>query len=167
MNERTAEQVFASGPQAPGRARRFLHETLAAWGSPDLAAEAELALSEVVTNAFLHGRGDISLRLTMTGVLRVAVHDSGPGRPALRQYSTTATTGRGLHLVGSLTDRWGTIAGDGGKWVWFELDLDRRQSEGSGPAYQQDAAHDAPDTQAEPALKDDRVGGAGGTRAAA
>ncbi|MGH2717044.1 MAG: ATP-binding protein [Actinomycetota bacterium] len=118
-----AQRILPANPQAPSRARQFLAENLTAWGQRDLLAEAILALSELVTNAFLHGQGDITVRVTLTGVLRVAVYDSGPGQPAIRQYSSTATTGRGLHLVDSLSDRWGAIAEGPGKWVWFEQDL--------------------------------------------
>lgn len=123
MDEQSAQRILSAGPLAPSRARQFLAENLAAWGQRNLLAEAILALSELVTNAFLHGRGDITVRVTLGKVLRVAVYDTGPGQPAMRQYSSTATTGRGLHLVESVSDRWGTTLDDHGKWVWFEQDL--------------------------------------------
>jgi anti-sigma regulatory factor (Ser/Thr protein kinase) len=129
--ERSAERVFPSGPEAPGLARRFLTETLAGWGLPYLVTELNLAVSELVTNAFLHGRGDIAVRLTLSSTLRVAVHDYGVGQPAIRQYSSTATTGRGMHLVDSLCDRWGTTADGSGKWVWLERDLDGSRAGGT------------------------------------
>jgi anti-sigma regulatory factor (Ser/Thr protein kinase) len=129
--ERSAERVFTAGPEAPGLARRFLTETLAGWGLPYLVTELNLAVSELVTNAFLHGRGDIAVRLTLSSMLRLAVHDYGAGQPAIRQYSSTATTGRGMHLVDSLCDRWGTTAEGTGKWVWLERDLDGSRAGGA------------------------------------
>lgn len=123
MDERLAQRILPAGPEAPGNARQFLAEKLAAWGHRDLLAEAILALSELVTNAFLHGEGNITVRVTLSQVLRVAVHDSGGGQPAVRNYSAAATTGRGLVLVDSLCDRWGTTPDGNGKWVWFEQDL--------------------------------------------
>ncbi|HWD08090.1 MAG TPA: ATP-binding protein [Actinomycetota bacterium] len=123
MDERLAQRILPAGPEAPGNARQFLAEKLAAWGERDLLAEAILALSELVTNAFLHGEGNITVRVTLGKVLRVAVHDSGRGQPAMRKYSATATTGRGLVLVDSLCDRWGTTPDGNGKWVWFEQNL--------------------------------------------
>ena len=122
MEPRTASVVFAAGPRAPSSARRFVAATLAAWGREDLGERALLAVSELVTNAFLHGEGDIQLLVSLGDVLRVEVHDAGAGLPVPRNFSPTSTTGRGLHLVGHMTDRWGTDAGQQGKAVWFEID---------------------------------------------
>jgi anti-sigma regulatory factor (Ser/Thr protein kinase) len=131
MSDRIAELFLAANPEAPGQARRYVNETLSTWGRPDLGDQTALAVSELVTNAFLHGQGTITLTLRLSDVLRIAVYDSGPGQPAVRQYSSTATTGRGLHLVGSLTDRWGTTPDGQGKWVWFEVDVDSEDPKGS------------------------------------
>ena len=39
----------------------------------------------------------------------------------MRRYSAEAATGRGLVLVESLADAWGSDIGPSGKTVWFEL----------------------------------------------
>lgn len=128
MELRNATEVLAAGPQAPSLARRFVGKTLDAWDQSDLRERALLAVSELVTNAFLYGEGDIVLVVTLGVVLRVEVRDDGSGLPAQRNYSPTSTTGRGLHLVGHMADRWGTSAPAGqsngakGKAVWFEID---------------------------------------------
>ena len=128
MELRNATEVLAAGPQAPSLARRFVAKTLDSWDQSDLRERALLAVSELVTNAFLYGEGDIVLVVTLGVVLRVEVRDGGSGLPAQRNYSPTSTTGRGLHLVGHMADRWGTSAqvsqGNGrkGKAVWFEID---------------------------------------------
>jgi anti-sigma regulatory factor (Ser/Thr protein kinase) len=128
MKLRNATEVLAAGPQAPSLARRFVAKTLDSWDQSDLRERALLAVSELVTNAFLYGEGDIVLVVTLGVVLRVEVRDDGSSLPAQRKYSPTSTTGRGLHLVGHMTDRWGTSApaskGNGGKGkaVWFEID---------------------------------------------
>jgi anti-sigma regulatory factor (Ser/Thr protein kinase) len=128
MELRNATEVLAAGPQAPSLARRFVAKTLDSWDQSDLRERALLAVSELVTNAFLYGEGDIVLVVTLGAVLRVEVRDGGSGVPAQRNYSPTSTTGRGLHLVGHMADRWGTSApvsqGNGakGKAVWFEID---------------------------------------------
>ena len=122
MEPRLASVVFAAGPRAPSSARRFVAATLSAWGREDLGERALLAVSELVTNAFLHGEGDIQLLVRLAAVLRVEVFDAGAGLPVPRHYSPTSTTGRGLHLVGHMTDRWGTDVGPEGKAVWFEID---------------------------------------------
>ncbi|HEX9314732.1 MAG TPA: ATP-binding protein, partial [Actinomycetota bacterium] len=128
MELRHATEVLAAGPQAPSLARRFVAKALDSWDQSDLCERALLAVSELVTNAFLYGEGDIVLVVTLGVVLRVEVRDAGSGLPAQRNYSPTSTTGRGLHLVGHMADRWGTSAvareGNGrkGKAVWFEID---------------------------------------------
>ena len=128
MELRSATKVLAAGPQAPSLARRFVASALDSWDQSSLRERALLAVSELVTNAFLYGEGDIVLVVTLGVMLRVEVRDDGAGLPAQRNYSPTSTTGRGLHLVGHMADRWGTSAvaheGNGrkGKAVWFEID---------------------------------------------
>jgi len=128
MQINNATEILPAGPQAPSQARRFVSGALSAWKRSDLRERAVLAVSELVTNAFLYGEGDIVLVVTLGTFLRVEVRDEGAGVPAQRHYSPTSTTGRGLHLVGHVADRWGTSAGAGngnegaGKVVWFEID---------------------------------------------
>lgn len=126
-----ATEILPAGPQAPSQARRFVARALDAWNRSDLRERAVLAVSELVTNAFLYGEGDIALVVSLGDSLRVEVRDDGPGLPAQRHYSPTSTTGRGLHLVGHMADRWGTTHGGNGtepgnfprgKAVWFEID---------------------------------------------
>src|SRR2546425_10299986 len=145
MELRNATEVLAAGPQAPSLARRFVAKALDSWDQSNLRERALLAVSELVTNAFLYGEGDIVLVVTLGVVLRVEVRDCGAGLPAQRNYSPMSTTGRGLHLVGHMADRWGTSAeareGNGGKGkaAWFEFDP---PAPGGGPA--------APRTPAQP-----------------
>ena len=124
--DRRAAVVLDAVPEAPRRARRFLSENLAAWERPDLMERAALALSELVTNAFLHAHGEIEVVAVLGDALRVEVRDSGPRQPQTRHYSVLSATGRGLQLVEQTVDRWGTSpsreAGPGRKSVWFELD---------------------------------------------
>jgi anti-sigma regulatory factor (Ser/Thr protein kinase) len=99
-------------------------------GRPELADCAEMALSEVVTNAILHARGPISMRLR--GVLvrpRVEVVDSSPEPPtlprlefdldALDEIDDLSTFGRGLAIVAHCSDAWGADRDVPGKVVWF------------------------------------------------
>jgi anti-sigma regulatory factor (Ser/Thr protein kinase) len=138
MELRNATEVLPAGPQAPSLARRFVAKALDSWDHADLSDRALLAVSELVTNAFLYGEGDIVLVVTLGVFLRVEVRDGGAGMPAQRNYSPTSTTGRGLHLVDHMADRWGTSTvgdegnGTRGKAVWFEIDTpDAGGSEGA------------------------------------
>lgn len=87
-----------------------------------MADNAVLMISELVTNAILHGGEGAVLTLTSDDLkIRAEVRDSSPAMPVVRSYSETATTGRGMVIVDALAAAWGTFAVDGGKVVWFEL----------------------------------------------
>ncbi|MER7669491.1 ATP-binding protein [Kitasatospora sp. NPDC096128] len=92
---------------------------------PDLVADAELALLELFVNAWRHGgsAAPIVVVVLLNDILRVSVSDGSPVLPAPRNGSDPfALSGRGLHLVRSLTHRFGTESRKTGKSVWFELD---------------------------------------------
>jgi anti-sigma regulatory factor (Ser/Thr protein kinase) len=83
-----------------------------------------LLTSELVTNAILHAR--TPLRLTAraeAGQVVVQVYDTVPAPPRRRSYRSDAGTGRGMHLVEALADRWGVDQTSGGKCVWFSVVL--------------------------------------------
>ena len=108
-------------PGAVSTARRWLTESLRAWPGPRVET-ARLLVSEVVTNAVLHARTDIEVRLWVEeGLARVEVADRHPSTPLPKHYRADAATGRGLRLLASLADRWGVARTATGKTVWFEL----------------------------------------------
>jgi anti-sigma regulatory factor (Ser/Thr protein kinase) len=83
---------------------------------------AELLTSEIVTNAVVHAHSGV--RVSVEGVeggVRISIADSDPLVPAVRRPVEEAEHGRGLHLVDTLSDRWGVEQGETGKSVWFEL----------------------------------------------
>jgi anti-sigma regulatory factor (Ser/Thr protein kinase) len=93
----------------------------------ELRATAQLLTSELVSNAFIHGHGEIQLAMNDQGdFLRVDVTDGSPVEPHLVRPSLEAPRGRGLMLVESFASSWGvTPTLDWlGKSVWFTLDLD-------------------------------------------
>jgi anti-sigma regulatory factor (Ser/Thr protein kinase) len=83
------------------------------------SADAALMVSELVTNALVHGVGTITLRIDLeVDVLRVEVADEG--EVALDPSPTPgAHGGLGLRIVERLADDWGVR--DGSTRVWFEL----------------------------------------------
>jgi anti-sigma regulatory factor (Ser/Thr protein kinase) len=116
---------LSTGANAPAIARRFVKEH-ASDLAIDLKNDAELLVSEVVTNAVVHGRPAITLRVsTDPPGIGIAVHDFGemlpPTSPA--QVTPSATHGRGLLIVEALASTWGVIPNDPppGKTVWFRL----------------------------------------------
>ena len=117
------EVRLAPEPAAARIARQAVAEVLAREGFPSRVYDAELAVSEIVTNAVLHGREPITLRFLATDTgIRVEVHDGSPVSPAFSMLDPTAVTGRGLLLVSAVSDGWGVDPDDHGKTVWFGLD---------------------------------------------
>ena len=114
--------VTAELPRAPASVRtaRQLVRTHASTFAPERRDAAVLMVSELVTNALLHGIGTIMLRVDVDpGALRVEVSDQG--EVALSPSPTPgAHGGWGLRIVEQLADDWGVLAGS--TRVWFRLD---------------------------------------------
>ena len=101
-------------------AREFTHRTLTDGRYRGRHDHVLLVVSELVTNAMLHGEGCTALRLSGTPWrVRVEVTDGSPVLPASRPAGQDG--GWGLHLVTRLAGRWEAAPRDGGKVVWCEL----------------------------------------------
>jgi PAS domain S-box-containing protein len=109
--------------QSVGVARRALTELLRDVDRPEWTECAQLAVSEVVTNAVLHAHTAVQLSATLTDTeLRVEVRDRNPTLPAHGPTDDGATTGRGMGLVAAMVSECGvTPLGPDGKVVWFVL----------------------------------------------
>lgn len=116
--------VLDAGPSAAAAARRFVSGCLAG-GPEDAVANAELVVSELVTNSILHAGSVMRIGVRQAGtVVRLEVGDQDRRRPEPKQYSLDAGTGRGLQLVEALAVAWGVDAGRDGKTVWADVALD-------------------------------------------
>jgi anti-sigma regulatory factor (Ser/Thr protein kinase) len=118
---------LTSGLEAPAVARRFVAEHSGALPVA-LADDAELLVSELVSNAVRHGRPAITLRINMDPpLIGVSVHDEGAAMPheADEPVDPAADGGRGLLIVDRLSSDWGVTPDDPppGKTVWFRLDV--------------------------------------------
>lgn len=106
------------------RARRHVGQMLAENGAPDeLVGDAQLVVSELVTNAIIHAHPPVALDVALTpdGV-RIAVTDHHPGAlPELIEPASSSTDGRGMLIVERLSSRWGVSPSDDCKVVWAEL----------------------------------------------
>ena len=123
-------------PESAGLARRMLDAIVRTWGSPVDAFAAALLLSELVTNAVVHGEcpspgegyAQIGVLVAETACgLHIEVHDAdqGGGRePAIRhtEPERMVESGRGLELVDALAATWGTKRIDGTKYVYFDVE---------------------------------------------
>jgi GAF domain-containing protein/anti-sigma regulatory factor (Ser/Thr protein kinase) len=104
------------------RARRFVVEALVDWQLPDLADDAVLAASELVTNAVLHGEPPVELRvLHVPGGIRVEARDGSRVSPVRPLATTDTMTGRGIALIEAVSARWGVDQLPDGKAVWCEV----------------------------------------------
>ena len=66
-----------------------------------------------------HGRAPIELRLHQEGsAVVLEVSDANPAVPTARPLNPVSDSGRGLHLVEALSERWGTGLVGPGKVVW-------------------------------------------------
>ena len=101
-----------------GIARRRVNGHTTALG-PQRREDAVLMVSELVTNALVHGVGTISLRIDVEAdALRVEVSDEG--NVAVAPSPTPgAHGGWGLRIVDELSDAWGVR--NGSTRVWFRL----------------------------------------------
>ncbi|WUD79015.1 SpoIIE family protein phosphatase [Streptomyces sp. NBC_00510] len=119
----TASWDVPRDPAVVCRARALVTRQLTQWGLEDLAADAEVIASELVTNAIRHGSGPVSLRLIKHRLLTCEVSDAGKSFPRLRHTCSSDEGGRGILLVSQLSHRWGSRWTTGGKVVWAEQDL--------------------------------------------
>jgi signal transduction histidine kinase len=127
---RCVEHPLGGEPVYVSRSRAKAAQVLADWGLGEVAELAKLVVSELVTNAQQHGAGPVRMRLGFgDGVLRVEVHDCGPGRPECRAPSVEDERGRGLGLLDALITLHGGVRGvvddcwGPGKTVYVELPI--------------------------------------------
>jgi anti-sigma regulatory factor (Ser/Thr protein kinase) len=112
---------------AAGQARRFVARVLRAWSvDEDTVDNAELCVSELVTNAVIHSgtTSSVTVQADREYVL-VIVQDRG-GRGAVRrpeELDPESVSGRGLTLVDALASAWSAEHSTDGTTVWFELAL--------------------------------------------
>lgn len=107
-------------------ARTFASETLERWECPQLNDEVRLVVSEVVTNAIIHARTDMTLTLLNMGDnLQIRVSDGDSRPPKLRSANTSDTGGRGIFLVEAICSAWGVDDQPPGKVVWLDISKDR------------------------------------------
>ncbi len=116
-------RTFLPASSAVAAVRRFVEETVRAWGGGDMAVDdAMLVASELATNALLHAGSPFRVTLRRAeGALRLDVEDASPTPPSRRSPGVDVTTGRGISMVHAIAQRWGTDVRADGKVVWAEL----------------------------------------------
>lgn len=127
MDQRAEQLELSHDVASPRSARAFVSAVLLGWGVDGAGAERFLLLvSELVSNAVLHGAGNIQISISErargAALVRIEVRNEGHGTPAMRHAERNDLSGRGLRLVDELSDRWGSNANGEHTVVWFEGD---------------------------------------------
>jgi anti-sigma regulatory factor (Ser/Thr protein kinase) len=123
---RIATRLLGPDPGSVHAARGFTVATLRRWGAAERSSDITLVVSELLTNALRHAwSGDIGPRPVWLGLLQpgpcvlCAVADPSKAAPTPQPPGSLAETGRGLHIICALSDRWGyTTPNETGKVVW-------------------------------------------------
>jgi hypothetical protein len=140
--------TLAAVPAAVGRSRELVHLGLDRWRLAALAADAELVVSELATNAIrATGLTDADarwneaanvaafhVRLLLFGdSIVIEVWDGDPAAPMPQEVTGEDEGGRSLLIVAALSTKWSWFpAPQGGKIVWAELAVPPRPLTGAG-----------------------------------
>jgi two-component sensor histidine kinase len=126
-----AEKVFAENmervPESAAAARQLVTDALGAWDLVQLTDTAALVLSELVSNAVNHARGEgmrVSVIRRADRRVRLSVIDRDRTRPQVRPMTPDGEGGRGLVLVNAVSAVWGVDLLPGGKRVWADLEAE-------------------------------------------
>jgi anti-sigma regulatory factor (Ser/Thr protein kinase) len=105
-------------------ARQALDLVMRAQGWQPVDIErAQLVVSELVANAVVHARSDLTVHFHVDGRARVEVTDRDPAAVLVPQaVEPDNTGGRGLRLVADLSRCWGVERDARAKTVWCELE---------------------------------------------
>jgi hypothetical protein len=127
---RVAMRTPGIEPGSVSTARRFATLTMTRWGLAERGDDVAIVVSELLSNALRHGlppiaepRLDRPIRLGLVhsgpSVL-CAVADPSDELPVPREAGWLDESGRGLHVIASLSDQWGSCMARGrpGKVVW-------------------------------------------------
>lgn len=126
-------------PASVGRAREFVASSVTRLGLEVLGPDASLVVSELTSNAVIHARTPVEVRVrALDGGIRIEVRDGVEHGPAPAD-DDLAGRGLGLRVVAQLASRWGIDPMPDGKVVWAELGTVRsgrspQPAQGLGPA---------------------------------
>jgi anti-sigma regulatory factor (Ser/Thr protein kinase) len=118
-----AAQLLPADKTAPSVARALLRRASCARHNGPVVESAQLLVSEVVTNALLHGMPPIRVSVSCIEKvgMQVRVSDGSTVVPVRRDPDVWSEFGRGLALLDLLSDTWGAEQSREGKEVWFRL----------------------------------------------
>ncbi len=125
MTRKPWDLTFTAEPTEVAALRRIMRLHLGIWGLQEVVDDAQLCVSELVSNVINHvGPGTpATLAVSMNGVhLRIEVHDPDTrALPTLLAATSEAESGRGMTLVNAVAERWGVQLHATRKVTWCEL----------------------------------------------
>jgi anti-sigma regulatory factor (Ser/Thr protein kinase) len=103
--------------------REFVTAWVERWGFDQLSGDASLLTSEMLSNAVIHARTPIELRVhQLAEGVRIEVRDGAEyGIVPPRKGEGPQARGLGLRVVAKLASRWGIDPVPDGKTVWAEI----------------------------------------------
>lgn len=115
--------------------REFVTACVERWGLYQLAADASLLTSEMLSNSVIHARTPIELRVhQLADGVRIEVRDGAEyGIAPARHGESSQTWGLGLRVVATLASRWGIDPVPDGKTVWAEISAPRPSGDAVEP----------------------------------
>ena len=132
-------RVIDAHPRNVRQVRGWISAAITGHGCPVDPGDAALVVSELFTNAVKHGPGGgrvlVGYCLWSRGARIVVCDGGGPGMPELRQVTGQAEDGRGLHMVNSVTARWGSFRLAGNLVTWCDLGQPLRAPAGDAWAW--------------------------------
>lgn len=111
-------------PESAAAARRLVITVLEVWRLGELAEAAALVVTELVSNATEHARGDvIGVTITRSAErrVRIAVADKAHVEPIRHDVNSGDERGRGLALIDAVSVARGADLMPWGKRVWADL----------------------------------------------
>jgi anti-sigma regulatory factor (Ser/Thr protein kinase) len=126
VTSQAQEMVAETVPASVARIRQFAVDACRSTAAEVDVDTVALLVSEVATNALVHGTGQVLVRVlpAASAGVRVEVRDGSSRLPARRRATSLDEGGRGIALVEELAHAWGSELTADGKTVWFELSAD-------------------------------------------
>ncbi|MEU3615995.1 ATP-binding protein [Streptomyces sp. NPDC006872] len=116
---------FVAEAEEMAALRRLMRLHLNLWGLPEVVDDAQLCVTELVSNVIAHvGTGTpTTLAVSMNGAhLRIEIQDPDTrALPTLLQSGVDSEGGRGMALVDATAVRWGVELHGNRKVTWCEL----------------------------------------------
>jgi anti-sigma regulatory factor (Ser/Thr protein kinase) len=121
--------TLEAAPISASEARTFVSHHLIDYRLPYLVDSVRLVVSELATNALVHGQTSFVVTLSREDdTVRLTVRDDSDWVASRGPSQVLAAGGRGLGIVNVLSRDWGVITDMGSKTVWATFDTQRGRS---------------------------------------